>query len=296
MTPLLAEHFTRAPNWAAYIIVYFFLAGLAGGSYFIGALLRLFGRPADEPLARSAFFVSIVTIVLCPIPLTLDLGQPLRFWHMLIDSGAGGLAFKWYSPMSAGAYGLLLFGIFSFITAADAFLERRGPSPLAVIARGPIGILWTAVGAVLGLFIAAYTGVLLAVSNQPVWSDAWPLGGLFLASGLSASAALLALLGRRWAANSGGRDEVLAAADRVFVVLEAVLLVLFLATVIIAGSAGKLISPVWLLLWLLVIAGIAAPLVGSRRGGAAFAGIGAPLLVLVGVLALRAVVILSAQS
>ena len=36
--------------------------------------------------------------------------------------------------------------------------------------------------------------MLLAVSNQPVWSDTWALGGLFLASGLSGSAALLLLL------------------------------------------------------------------------------------------------------
>ena len=48
-----------------------------------------------------------------------------------------------------------------------------------------------------GLFIAGYTGVLLAVSNQPVWSDTWALGGLFLASGLTGSAALLGWLVHR---------------------------------------------------------------------------------------------------
>ena len=49
-------------------------------------------------------------------------------------------------------------------------------------------------GALLGLFVAGYTGVLLAVSNQPVWSDTWALGGLFLASGLTGSAALIGWL------------------------------------------------------------------------------------------------------
>jgi formate-dependent nitrite reductase membrane component NrfD len=294
--PVLAEHFTQPPHWAAYIIGYFFLAGLAGGSYVLGSLVRLAGRPADEPVARAAFLVSIVAVALCPVLLALDLGQPLRFWHMLIDSGTGGPAFKWYSPMSAGAYALLFFGVFSFVSAADALLSRGRPSPLAVIARGPIGIVWMAAGSLLGLYVAAYTGVLLAVSNQPVWSDAWPLGGLFLASGLSASAALLALGARRRAAGPDGRPEMLAVADRAFVILEAVLLVLFLATVVIAGSAGKLFSPAWLILWLLVIAGILAPLVSTRRVSAAFSSLAAPVLVLVGVLALRAVVILSAQS
>lgn len=287
MTLLVAEHFTAPPNWAAYIIGYFFLAGIAGGSYVLGSLLRIAGRPDDEPVARIAFLTSLVAVVICPVFLTLDLGQPLRFWHMLIDSSTGTLGFKWWSPMSVGAYALLLFGLFAFVSGVDAFLTRDGgPSPFAVIARGPVGVVWMVVGSLLGLYIAAYTGVLLAVSNQPVWSDGWPLGGLFLASGLSASAALLALLARR---------EVLAAADRSFVVIEAVLLVVFLASVVIAGSAAKLVSPVWLLLWLLVIAGILAPLISTRRTSAAFSSLAAPLLVLVGVLALRAVVILSAQ-
>ena len=67
---------------------------------------------------------------------------------------------------------------------------RDGKLRLPLAARavrlldGPLGKLWITVGAVLGLFIAGYTGVLLAVSNQPVWSDTWALGGLFLASGL----------------------------------------------------------------------------------------------------------------
>jgi len=132
-------------------------------------------------------------------------------------------------------------------------------------------------------------------TQPPHWA-AYIIGYFFLASGLSASAALLALAARRRAAGPDGRPEMLAVADRAFVILEAVLLVLFLATVVIAGSAAKLFSPAWLILWLLVIAGILAPLVNSRRVSAAFSGFAAPLLVLVGVLALRAVVILSAQS
>lgn len=285
---LLTEHFTQPPQWQAYIIGYFFLAGLAGGTYVLGTLLRLRGSPADEGLARVAFIASLVSVVLCPVLLTLDLGQPTRFWHMLIDTGAGSLAFKAYSPMSVGAYALLVFGVFSFGSAADAFLAGRGPSPLAVLGRGPIGLVWMVIGSLLGLYVAAYTGVLLAVSNQPVWSDAWPLGGLFLASGLSASAALLLLFARR----RGSGETMLVSADRSFVVLEAILLVLFVVTVVAAGTAGHLVAPLWLLLWLIVLAGIAAPLLAPRRGFEA----AVPVVVLVGVLALRAVVILSAQG
>ena len=41
-----AEHFVRAPGWSWYILFYFFLAGLSGGSYVISTLLRLRGDPA----------------------------------------------------------------------------------------------------------------------------------------------------------------------------------------------------------------------------------------------------------
>ena len=64
--------------------------------------------------------------------------------------------------------------------------------------------------------MAGYTGVLLSVSNQPVWSDTWALGGLFLASGLSVAAAVLALLARAAALEPSAAAK-LSRADRYFV-------------------------------------------------------------------------------
>src|SRR5438067_1628682 len=89
---------------------------------------------------------------------------------------------------------------------------------------------------ILAYFVAAYTGVLLSVSNQPVWSDGWPLGGLFLASGMSGAAALVVLWPR--ARHRDASAEALGTADRYFVALEALFLVLFLVTVAIAGTLG----------------------------------------------------------
>jgi formate-dependent nitrite reductase membrane component NrfD len=152
-------------------------------------------------------------------------------------------------------------------------------------------------GSISGLFLAAYTGVLLSVSNQPVWSDAWALGGLFLASGLSGSAALLLLLARRWR-TAGSSTSVLVAADEYFLWLEALLIVVFLASLAVAGTLARLAAPVWLLLWLLVLVGLALPLLLRRRvlAEGSLPPALAPLLVLVGVLALRAVIIFGAQG
>jgi polysulfide reductase chain C len=284
---LLAEHFVKPPNWEWWILGYFFLAGLAGGSYALGAMLRLFGRDRDAQAAHYAFLAAFPLIIVCPILLTIDLGQPTRFWHMLIDSTNFGLNFKYWSPMSLGVWGLGVFSIFAFISFVGELYQ-----PVRAILAGALGRLVEALGLVLALFVAAYTGVLLSVSNQPVWSDGWPLGGLFLASGMSGAAALIVLWPR-----ARGRDasaNVLGVVDRYFVGLEVLFLLLFLVTVAIAGTLGKLLGPIELLLWLLVIAGLAVPLLGARARG--ISPVLVSVLVLAGVLALRAAIIFGAQS
>jgi len=69
----------------------------------------------------------------------------------------------------------------------------------------------------------------------------------------------------------------------------------FLITLAIAGTIGKVLG-VWIVLWLVVVIGLAAPLAMVRSGAARrWPPVAAPLLALLGVLALRALVIFSAQ-
>jgi formate-dependent nitrite reductase membrane component NrfD len=289
MIYLAAEHFVRAPEWTWLILGYFFFAGLSGGCYALGALLRLAGRPGDEKAARVAFLLAFPLIVVCPILLTVDLGQPARFWHMMIDSAGGGLNFKYWSPMSLGVWALGAFSVFAFVSFAEALV-----APVRALLAGFLGRLVVIVGGALGLFICAYTGVLLSVSNQPVWSDGWPLGGLFLASALSGAAAVL-LIASRYRPEMAPTVGRIADADRYFVILEAVLIAVFLVTVAAAGTLGKLFGAVGILLWLVVLAGLAVPIVAHSRQRPLSPALSS-IVVLAGVLALRAVVIFGAQS
>jgi formate-dependent nitrite reductase membrane component NrfD len=304
---LLAEHFVRAPQWLWYILFYFFFAGLAGGAYILATILRVAGDPRDEPAARLGYYVSLPATVLCPILLTADLGVSWsRFWHMLVDVTPGETAFnfKYWSPMSVGVWALLVFGFFVAVSALDTWWrDRRGRQHGLLGASG--GRAFNIVGSIIALFILSYTGVLLSVSNQPVWSDTWALGGLFLASGLSGAAALITLL-VRYRPDASFSLERLRLADGYFAILELVLLVAFFATVAIAGSAGRTLP--WLPLWILALAGIGASMLGVRRPArlqtnaeaAAIAPVAmeatvVSILVLLAVLALRAAVIFSAQ-
>ena len=308
-----AQHFVRAPEWTWYIVPYFFLAGLAGGSYLLATLLRLWGNRVDEPAARLGYYAAFLAFLPCPVLLTLDLTRPLRFWHMLWNTTPGneGPNFKTGSPMSVGSWALVAFGLFATVSFLEVLVrDRKLRWPFAVRAvrllDGGPGRIWNALGAVLGLFIAGYTGVLLSVSNQPVWSDTWTLGGLFLASGLAGSAALLALLVRyrRDAQASLGMFEL---SERLWSLLELALLVVFALTLAAAGTLDDAFGFPWILLWLVALAGLLPGLGRLLSHRLAVTGEGAVVaegtlasaaalwLVLLGVLALRAAVILSAQ-
>ncbi len=308
----MAEHFVQAPHWEWYILAYFFLGGLSGGMYALATMLRQWGSPRDEAAARIAFLWAFPLLVLCPILLTVDLGQPLRFWHMLIDTtpGRGGIAFKYWSPISIGSWVLLIYGVFSFVSFLEVLaLDGRLRSPLGRALSGSAGRVFNVVGALLGAYVASYTGVLLSVSNQPVWSDTWALGGLFLASGLSGSAALLSWLAqyRHGAEVTEGR---LLQAERYFAVLELVLIAVFFINLGGAGTISRAIAGPWAVLWALVVLSLVPPLTGlggpsiqvaSTSGSAAVARVAGVsrttvlVSVLVGVLLMRFIVIFSAQ-
>jgi len=110
--------FSAAPHWTWFIIPYFFIGGLAGGAYFLAAFLEWFGQPADRPVIRTGYRVAAVGAILSGVLLTIDLGRPLRFWHMLFQSeNFPTIMFKTWSPISFGAWLILLFGLFSVLSA-----------------------------------------------------------------------------------------------------------------------------------------------------------------------------------
>ena len=114
--------FSAPPEWGWLIVLYFFFGGLAGGCYFLAVLIDLFGRPEDRPLARLGYYIAFPCIVVSVILLTLDLGRPMRFWHMLIESNTYRPMFKYWSPMSVGSWAILIFGIFNFVSFIGALI------------------------------------------------------------------------------------------------------------------------------------------------------------------------------
>ncbi|HXV86417.1 MAG TPA: NrfD/PsrC family molybdoenzyme membrane anchor subunit [Gemmatimonadales bacterium] len=289
--------FTASPEWGWYIVAYFFVGGVAGGCFFIASLLQLAGRPEDGPVIRLGHYVAFGGALVSGVLLTLDLTRPERFWHMLIASNTGDLMFKAWSPMSVGAWGLLLFSAAATVALAGSLAETGTLSwaPLRGLARGLPATLVAIAGSTLGFFLAGYTGVLLAVTNRPLWADSPFLGALFLCSAASTGAAALMLLGMRWPQVHPATIGWLTRFDRAALWLELVALGAFVASL---GSVARVLVGWWGLALTLGVAGlgVVAPLAMSYRVHQPGTVVRAATLVLSGGLLLRMVVILSSNQ
>ena len=298
-------YFTAAPDWTWWIIPYFFIGGIAGGAYFISALLVWFGRPEDRPVIHAGFYTGLIGAAIGGILLILDLTRPERFWHMLfLSERFPALAFKAWSPISFGAWGLMGFGAIATLSALGAAAEegRFGLRPIPLLHRGAFWKALVAFGGVFGFFVAGYTGVLLTVTNRPVWADSSFLGMLFIASAASTAAATLILLGRR--RFHPGTVDWLSRFDAGALVFELLVLVAFLATL---GAAFEAWIGWWGVVLLLgvIIAGILVPLALHWRPGwfrgrlsrlAARPKLASAVLVLVGGLLLRVAVLMASHG
>jgi protein NrfD len=294
-----STYFSAPPEWEWLIVLYFFFGGLAGGCYFLAALIDVLGRPEDRPLARLGYYIAFPCVILSALLLTFDLGRPLRFWHMLIESNTFRPMFKLWSPMSVGAWALLIFGIFSLLSFMAALVEDNRlawPAGRKFRPPGMLSALISMVGGLFGFYVAGYTGVLLAVTNRPIWSDTPLLGMLFIVSAASISAALMILLARRSRWTMPG----LLALHRMDSWVIALELIVLIAVMISLGPVFRAWLNAWglLLFFGVIVVGMLIPLslhwrrqwLGDRNMTTAAA------LVLVGGFILRLVIVFSAQQ
>lgn len=260
------------PGWEWLIMLALFCAGIASGTYAIMGLMHLAGDQRDRPVLDRLGLVPMPFMLLTPILLTLDLGQPFRFLNLLITSPGAAerpspFMFNPDSPMSWGSWTLILFAPFTLVAFLEALQRVRGIR-VPIVGALSHNVLWLAVGEVLALITSAYSGVLINVTNQGVWSDTYLMGGMFIAfSELSGVAVAAIVAGRVGSAHTGAavRTTLFSTA-----VVSAVLLALFLGNLAALGTlpalaASLLVGPVF---WVGAIgAGLLVPLVTAGPVG-----------------------------
>ncbi len=270
---------SHAPHWEwYYIAMYFFIGGVSAGAYFIGSLVELLGIEKQRQISRVAYYIAFPMILVTPVLLMADLGNPLRFWHLFFYTKEGIPYMNTTSPLSVGTWALLIYGGMSFLSflnvmIADGKITSPAVTGLVKIVNRIPHKVYAVIGVFFGFFVAGYTGVLLNITARPLWAGTDPIvGSLFIASAASTGAAAIALV-MAWqniaAEEAYGRLEFF---DRMAMIIELALIVLMI--VIARGFAAPLLTGFYgFLFWGgTVVLGILVPLWlnwAARRPGAA---------------------------
>lgn len=170
---------TKPPPWELLIVADLFLSELASGLFIVSALGDLIAQDMFGPAARIGYIMAFALISADLVCLVADLGDPLRFHHML-------RVINLKSPMSVGMWVLGPFAGLSFLCMALAAVNLTIANQGVASARAIIG----GIGIVPALFVGGYKGVMLSSTAQPVWKELRWLG-----AELASSASLLGVAG-----------------------------------------------------------------------------------------------------
>lgn len=288
-------------SWAIYL--YLWMAGMAGGAFFAAFLSERFAGITDKKLLKPATIAGIPLAIVGVILLIVELGQPIRFWHLFTE-------FDVASPMSMGTWILLIWVAIAVIMAilwwAQINILKSTNGGFSSLVNG---LCW--VELVFSVLLIAYTGVLLAVSSQPLWANTALLPALFVASAVSTGVALVILIALFRGSISNRIIGRLAEADAIVIIIELVVMIgfiIWLATSDLMGAgdalgiliSGTLAVPFWLgvvLVALLIPLGLEITNWGKDLGKKAVwrAIMASSTCVVLGGLVLRAVMVVGGQ-
>jgi hypothetical protein len=154
---------TKAPEWRGLVAWDMLFNNLTTGLFLTAAVGELAGPEVFTRVAKAAYPLALVLLVADLVCLVLDLGDPLRFHHML-------RVFKLTSPMSLGTWCLTVYSFPLAVAAALGLLPDRWSSLEWLRKTAVVLAILPALGS------AVYKGVLLSTTVQPGWRDARWLG------------------------------------------------------------------------------------------------------------------------
>jgi len=295
--------------WGWEVPVYLFLGGLAAGLLILSSYAVLSRKKRDLPTSANWAPLLVVPALLIGLTaLFLDLEYKLHVYRFY-------LTFQPTAPMSWGSWILGIVFVTSGLSTVYALYQLPWFANLGLAKMRLLQALRGFAGRherglatsnlVLGISLGIYTGILLsAFSARPLWNSS-VLGMIFLASGLSSGAALAALMAARLNRDEASPEhEFLVRFDLTCIVVEAGLIGLWIVGLLTGTEAGReaaaliLGGPYTAAFWSLVVAvGLVVPgtlevmALRSRWNS----HLVAPLLVLVGGVALRFILVNAGQ-
>ncbi|HVL69821.1 MAG TPA: NrfD/PsrC family molybdoenzyme membrane anchor subunit [Vicinamibacterales bacterium] len=198
-------------QWSVLIVLYPFITGLVAGAFILASLERVFNVEAVKPTYRLALLTALAFMLVAPLPLQLHLGHPLRSYEMLLTPSPTsamamfGYVYLWYlmvvlvveiwldyrkdlvlarrqaTGLTRAMYGVLTLGS-----------DNISPASLRIDDR--VGRIVTIIGIPSAFLLHGYVGFIFgSVKANPWWST--PLMPIvFLFSAIVSGIAMVMLL------------------------------------------------------------------------------------------------------
>ncbi len=246
--------------WHWLLAVYLFLGGLAGACAYTGTFAEAFSKGRYKKVAEIGSYCVLPIIVLSLIILVLDLARPLQFWRFIIT-------FVPSSLMSQGTWLLTLFAIVGGVIVPAFFLSEKVDALSFLKGKDGARKVFQWIGAILGIGVVGYTGVLLSVKAVPMWGATPFLPAIFVASATSTGIALILLFCSLSAEKDEGAIGALEKADSIVIVIELIAFALLIFALSGAGGLAADASAVItggeyaMMFWVgIILIGLLAPL------------------------------------
>jgi hypothetical protein len=269
---------TKVPGWHGLVAWDLLFNNLTTGLFLFTAIGELASPGLLGHVARGAYPLAFVLLLTDLTMLVLDLGDPLRFHHML-------RVFKPSSPMSLGTWSLTVYSLPLTLIVAIEAAQALGLLPVESLAVERLRKAAVVLGLLPAFGSLAYKGVLFSTCSQPGWKDARWLGGFMANSALMLGCAELLAL------------SVLTGDTRAAEALRAVALVMLPLSVIPAGllfrdlrgTISRLYThrQIYLALTLILVGGTFLPSTLLLLGKSAALSLGAVVFCVLGSLAIR---------
>ncbi len=178
---------TKAPAWHTFVVFDILFNNLTTGLFLVAAVGELAAPATFTSVATWAYPIALALVLADLACLVLDLGDPLRFHHML-------RVFKPSSPMSLGTWCLTGYALVLSVIVAVEFVAAAGRVPGGPATAWWIHTLAVVAGLPVAFGSAAYKGVLFSTTAQPGWKDARWLGAYLVNSAVTLGAAQLLVI------------------------------------------------------------------------------------------------------
>ena len=177
---------TDQVSWGLYIANFTYLVGMAAAAVMLVIPVYIYKNEDLHDVVIFGELFAIAAIIMCLLFVTVDLGRPDRFWHLIPGIGK----FNW--PISMLSWDVLVLNVYLLLNAHVCgyllymkYLGRK-PSQILYIPFVFISIFWA-------VSIHTVTAFLFAgLASRPFWNSA-VLGPRFIASAFAAGPAFIVL-------------------------------------------------------------------------------------------------------